>query len=177
MLEIIAAAVFDAFFASKGPTISLFSRFKEKWRFIDQDKYDPLDSETTGCVLQTRGKQWLDGQEGEVIELLKDQLRQKHPRADYLESIELALVLLGVREFRHRFRPPGAYHCAWLIAKGIYCLQIFAFREQFTLTTHERQALQRICLFTISIYIKAWVNAASSSHAPINDLRLLRANT
>ena len=53
-------------------------------------------------------------------------------------------------------------------------MKIFAFREQFILTNHGVQALKCICLFTTTIYIKAWVDVGSSRHAPINDLSLLR---
>ena len=57
------------------------------------------------------------------------------------------------------------------MAKGIYCLKIYLFREQFKLTT---QALRRICLFTATIYVKAWFTAPNSSDAPHNDLCLLQ---
>ena len=36
ILEICAAAVFDACFTSKGPEIELFGRLKSQWQFIDK---------------------------------------------------------------------------------------------------------------------------------------------
>jgi hypothetical protein len=72
------------------------------------------------------------------------------------------------------FSPPGAYHRARWMAKGIYCLKMYLFREQLQLTSHELQALRRICLFTITIYVKAWISAPSSADAPYNDLCLLQ---
>jgi len=72
------------------------------------------------------------------------------------------------------FSPPGAYHHARWMAKGIYCLKVYLFRAQFKLTAHELQALRRICLFTVTIYARAWLNAPNSCDAPLNDLLLLR---
>ncbi len=43
------------------------------------------------------------------------------------------------------FTSPGADHRARWMAKGIYCLKIYLFREQFRLTTQEGAALRRIC--------------------------------
>lgn len=60
------------------------------------------------------------------------------------------------------------------MAKGIYCLKIYCFRQQFTLSRHELQALRRICIFTVTVYVKAWLSANSSSNAPLNDLCLLQ---
>ena len=57
------------------------------------------------------------------------------------------------------FSPPGAYHRARWMAKGIYCLKILLFREQFKMYAKELQALRRICLFTITLYVKAWYTA------------------
>jgi hypothetical protein len=61
------------------------------------------------------------------------------------------------------------------MAKGIYCLKIYLFREQFKLTAHELQALRRICMFIVTIYVKAWCSAPSSCDAPLNDLCLLQS--
>ena len=49
------------------------------------------------------------------------------------------------------------------------------FREQFKLHQQELQALHRICLFTITIYVKAWFTAPSSCDAPYNDLCMLQS--
>ena len=72
------------------------------------------------------------------------------------------------------FSPPGVYHRARWMAKEIYCLKIYLFRELFKLMAQELKALRRICLFTVTIYMKAWFTAPSSSDAPYNDLCLLQ---
>lgn len=49
------------------------------------------------------------------------------------------------------------------------------FRSQFKLTERERQALRRICLFTVTLYARAWFSAPNSCDAPYNDLCLHQA--
>ena len=68
MLEICAAAVFDAFFTSKGPEIELFGRLKSQWQFIDKSKFDPLDSDEAGdgCLTSSE-KAWLASRQAAVI--------------------------------------------------------------------------------------------------------------
>ena len=51
---------------------------------------------------------------------------------------------------------------------------MFLFRGQFKLTAVEQQALRRICLFTITIYVKAWFTAPNTCDAPLNDICLLQ---
>ena len=59
------------------------------------------------------------------------------------------------------------------MAKGLYCLKI-CFREQIKLNQHELQALRHICLFTVTLYVKACFTAPISINAPLNDLRFLQ---
>jgi hypothetical protein len=176
ILEIIASAVFDNFFTATGPQIPLFSRFKNQWSSIDQSAYSSVKES-----LSPIERQWLEDHQDSVIKFLESQLaRKSQPRQDYLELIKLSLLMLGkpvsneaaggIQVISHVFSPPGAYHRARWMAKGIYSLKIFAFRAQFKLTTHETQALRRICLFTITIYVQAWFSAPLAADAPYNDL-------
>lgn len=123
-------------------------------------------------------KTWLKQNSTAVLDILRDVLtRDKQPRQDYLEFIKLSLVALGdTDQFPSgiHFSPPGAYHRARWMAKGIYSLKMLCFREQFKKNAHELQALKRICLFTITIYVKAWLTAPITCYAPLNDLGLLQ---
>ena len=58
------------------------------------------------------------------------------------------------------------------MAKIIYCLQIYLFRSQFNLTSHELTGLRTFCVFIIRIYVKAWYTCPCPSMAPRN-LQLL----
>ena len=54
-------------------------------------------------------------------------------------------------------------------------LKILLFREQFKMNAKELQALRRICLFTITLYVKAWFTAPVTCDAPYNDLCMLQS--
>jgi hypothetical protein len=145
---------------------------------LNHDDFRSIDKETAGYALTTAEKEWLDQNREETVEFLLRQLaRKKQPRDDYRELIQLCLLNLGETDpspGRVRFNIPGAYHRARWMAKGIYCLKILAFRTQFKLTSHELQALKRICIFTVTLYVKAWFQAPVSCDAPLNDLCFLQ---
>ena len=60
------------------------------------------------------------------------------------------------------------------MAKGIYCLKIFGFRHQLTLSKHEISSLRRNCLFISTIYASFWISAPLPTAAPTNDLCMLQ---
>jgi len=60
------------------------------------------------------------------------------------------------------------------MAKAIYSLKIWMFRQQFKLTKKEQQGIADVCLFTVHLYVKAWFQAPSAIAAPHNDLLLLK---
>ncbi|ESO00474.1 hypothetical protein HELRODRAFT_175915 [Helobdella robusta] len=129
----------------------------------------------TGCSLNNDENLWLKQNRVAMINFLQDQLQNTQPRHGYLQLIRLSLITLGVSDpTAVQDTPPGAYHRAHWMAKRIYCLKIFCFREQLKLTVHELQALKRLCLFTVTVYAKAWFCAANSCSAPYNDLCLLQ---
>ena len=115
MLELYAAAVFNAFFSSSGPEIELFSRFKSHWNFIDQSRFEPLGADQEGeGAMNPAEKTWLVSRRDEVIERLSQHLMEVQPRDDYREFCHLTLRLLG-EEVDIKFCTPGAYHRArWM---------------------------------------------------------------
>ena len=140
-----ASAVSDLFFTSSGPNIPIFGRFKEQWPFLNQADYAPIDKDTEGYALRDKEKMWLSSNSECVDQFLCDQLTTKQPRDDYSEFLQLSLVALGEEHSIHggvRFSPPGAYHHARWMAKGLYCHKILCFREQFRMNAHELQAFK-----------------------------------
>ena len=86
ILELLSTAVFDLFFASSGPQIALFSRFKDYWRKIDVKNFTSIDADTTvpgnrcastSCIMTDAERQWLREIKGEVVTFLKQQLTGK----------------------------------------------------------------------------------------------------
>src|SRR5215469_1463036 len=91
-----------------------------------------------------------------IIDLLRNNLENQQPREDYREFLELALIFVGESPAHGvSFCVPGAAHHARWMAKGIYCLKIFLFRGQFSMSLQDENAICDICSFLVSLYIEA----------------------
>jgi len=89
------------------------------------------------------------------------------------------------------FQYPGAIHRARWMARAIYSLKMWLFRNQYEpLQTYSSGStrksrgpsykeqiwkhLNEVCLFVTAVYIKFWFESPSPTAAPRNDLNLLR---
>ncbi|GBN77423.1 hypothetical protein AVEN_254189-1 [Araneus ventricosus] len=84
------------------------------------------------------------------------------------------MIVLGKAPARIHWRPPGAIHHARWIAKLIYGIKIYLFRNQkdvFKLTKKEDYE-ERFVKFGALLYTKAWNEAPLSTEALANDLQL-----
>lgn len=70
---------------------------------------------------------------------------------------------------------PGAMHHARWMSKVIYSLKIWMFKAQFKQTPAEKRGLRDVCVFTVRVYLKAWISAPQASGAPYSDLLLLKS--
>lgn len=136
--EIGLKSVFESkFSASTAPTVSVFDRFAKAWDDIDHDSF--LSSfEDVGLIIS-------EDELKNITIFCKSQLVKTHSRKDYTELLELVLIFLGVERFK--IRTPGATSNARWMAKAIYSLKIFIFREQFELSSDEVDSLRDICFF------------------------------
>ena len=172
--ELMMSAVFDHFFSSSGPDIPLFCRFKDFWDRIDQSSFDSYDD------LNQNSRQWLDNRANDIEQFVLRHMEKAQPRDDYYQLLNLTMVYLGKKPPKMTFRRPGAYHRARWMAKGLYCIQIYLFRRQlkeasnFAFTRHQEEAIKRVCVFLVSIYVRHWFEAPRAVDAPINDLLLLK---
>ncbi|CAH1102939.1 unnamed protein product [Psylliodes chrysocephalus] len=97
------------------------------------------------------------------------------PRNDYKELLDLSLIFLdGLPEGTASFKCPGLMHHTRWMAKAIYSLKIFMFRDQFSFSKREIDSLRQICTFIILIYFKVWFTCSVAIQAPNNDLQLLK---
>jgi hypothetical protein len=69
---------------------------------------------------------------------------------------------------------PGAIHHASWIAKALYVLKIYLFRDQFHLTAYENRDIHDVCVFIVGLYVKVWFTAPDAISAPRNDLDFLQ---
>lgn len=167
--EVILSDVFKSLFgSSSGPDIGLFKRFQKKWPEIEQQNFvignDNLFD--TAELRQLRE---------EMRSYYSDAIKIQQPRDDYLELLNLCHIFLGRPESAAevKFRAPGALHQARWMAKAIYCLKIYLFQEQFTLTVAEKRSITEMSRFVSLIYGRYWNEAPLAEKAPLNGANLL----
>ena len=170
VFELVLASVFkECMGVSSGPDVSIFKRFQESWKFIDQMSYESGASNYVVAEALREGKDIL-------IAFTLDQLLVNQPRDDYRELLELALIFIGEVPPRGvRFIAPGAIHHARWMAKALYSLKIWLFRGQFHLTDREDKGLRDICIFVVRMYITVWFTAPLAISAPFNDLKFIQS--
>jgi hypothetical protein len=169
IMEIMLEAVlFQALGPSTGPEILIFKRFKKFWNTINQAGFNTIISDAS-TLKQVKNITT------EMINFSQNQLTKFQPRDDYKELLNLAIIFLGgILERGISFRTPGGLHRARWMAKAIYSLKIYLFRDQFKLSKKEETGIRDACIFTIKVYIKYWFQAPLGSCAPRNDLQLLK---
>jgi hypothetical protein len=169
ILEIVVGKVFQECLeaSSSGPDIPMFKRFKESWSKINKGHYQAV-------AIDVEPDPFLHGS-SEVVNFCNEQLQIIQPRDDYKELLELTIVTLGCTPRRGvHFRAPGAIHRARWMAKAIYALKIYLFRQEFHLTPLEKSSLRRFVVFVVTTYVRAWFTAPCAAAAPANDLRFLQ---
>lgn len=178
IFELILKEVFSKLLNSimVGPDVPIFKKFKDAWNSIDKDNFE------SGIKDENVTKHISIEEANEIIEFCKDQLKSKQARDDYREFLELMILFLGGQIPKtnklakdRKFAPPGPVHHARWMAKAIYSLKIFLFREQFTLLQREKNGFRDVCIFLALLYIKAWYKCKSAVHAPQNDLNFIKA--
>jgi hypothetical protein len=154
---------------SSGPDIQLFKRFKAFWPHVVFTDYKP------GIDVPVIARALADVLD-ETKAFITDQLDMSHQREDYRELLELALVFTGGVPSRGlQFRKPGAIHRARFMARLIYALKIYIFRDSgFKLTDREVRGLGDFCAFGVASYIKSWFLCRLPTAAPASDLQLMK---
>jgi hypothetical protein len=167
--ELVLKSAFDAYMGvTSGPDVLLFKRFKEIWNTFDTTKYC-----TSLSIPKVR--EMVDDVRGVMLEFLTKKLEEEHARDDYRELLELSVIFLGnVPPHGVKFRFPGPIsHARWM-AKAIYVLKIFLFKQQFKLNKNEEKLVQNMSVFIIRAYVKAWFESTIAPKAPYNDLNFLK---
>jgi len=164
MHEILLSDVFTVCFGpSSGPEVIFFKRFREKWDNLPS--HQPKLSTTP-----------LISASDSLKSFITDELTQKHPRDDYLELLQLAGYMVGLK-IEATVRRPGAIHRARWMAKALYTLKIELLYEGnekiLQLTGRQLQATQRFNRFVVEVYIQAWFSCRATVDAPSNDIQLI----
>lgn len=171
IFEIVLGGVFDSLMptASTGPSIALFQRFQKEWQSIDQNKFKVgLEDEKILTVFENH----IDRIHLFCEKVLNSQIQ---PRDDYRELLLLSLIFIGkIPREKVKFFKPGSVSRARWMAKAIYCLKLFLFRDVFRLTAPEMSAIREICAFVLIVYLEAWFEAPFANSAPNNDLNFVK---
>ena len=171
ILERVMAGVWGSLFGTTttGPENPHFKRLKSTWQSIDKSKDFKLLNITND---------WLVGRKTAVVKSIQEELMrsstQKHPplRADYKESAENALAILGDTPTNYHHRKPGATHSARWMGQLIYSQKMFMWSEQLGYNKKLITLVERVNQFTALFYTANWLQASSGVDAPINDLKL-----
>ncbi|CAH0560415.1 unnamed protein product [Brassicogethes aeneus] len=158
ILEIVLSKVFTLCFGpSSSPDISLFKRFKVAWPSIHQENYKLLEEAPGSENFKLSA----------VNALLVALGRKNQPRDDYMELIELSLLALGHTPDKIYWRAPGAVHHARWMAKLLYAIKIYLFREEdgFKTTLRKKSQLERFVNFGALVYVKYWIEAPIATNA------------
>lgn len=181
--EIVLEKVFSLHDSAKSPKLELFVHFRDFWPQIDQTKYRTgmEDKDAVHHITEIRDN---------VISFALQQLSTDYYRDDYKELLELTVIFLGGIPPRGiKFRYPGAVHRARWMARAIYAIKMWLFRDQYPIqqrqsserasrTSYSKKVwnhLVRVSLFVTTIYVKYWFTCASPKEAPRNDLEFLKA--
>lgn len=169
--EIILRSVFDEKISvSSGPNIPQFKKFQQAWTSINKSNFKPgiEDKQVRRSVKVSTATEMLQF-------MLTTLENEQQPREDYRELIELIVIFLGGTPPRGiSFRAPGAIHHARWMSKAIYSLKIFLFRDEFNMTAKEKVGFRDICVFLVTLYVKAWNQAPIAAKAPSQDLQFLK---
>lgn len=167
--ELVLKSVFEAKLCiTSGPDVPIFKRFQQFWGNIDQNKFK-------AGIMNDFVKTILNDVCDNVISFANNYLLLKQPREDYREFLELIVIFLGGVPLRGiSFRTPGVIHHTRWMAKALYCLKIYIFRDQFSLTQREEMSITSICIIIVRLYVKAWFSVPLASNAPYQDLNFLK---
>jgi hypothetical protein len=168
VMELVIGAAFETTLgASSGPEVLLYKRFKEQWQHVDLQRFEAASTDETveRLVISARS---------DILQFCMSSLEAQQPRDDYREFLELSVIFLGGIPSRGvRFQTPGAMHRARWMAKVIYAIKIWLFREQFRMTASEIRGVRDLATFAVIIHLKAWITAPIATEAPLNDFRLM----
>ena len=150
---------------SKGPDITIFTSFRENWSNVEHKEYRTA---VTNEEMIPKIIEWKD----DIISFAENALQEQHPRADYRELLELVIIFLGAKPPNGvRFRAPGPVHRAPWMARALYTLKMWMFRDQlpfapksttrnsFYATEPFWQNLNEINIFICKVYVKAWIQS------------------
>lgn len=125
MYELVLRCVFEAKFGkTTGPDVQIFKKFEDFWKTVDQKSYEI-------GINDSYVNESLQNSKDSILNFCFKHLKKDQIRRDYQEFLELVIIFLGGKLSKDiLFRPPGPVHHARWMAKAIYSLKIYLFRNE-----------------------------------------------
>lgn len=153
---------------TKKPTVEMFDMLKDSWDTFDTQHFGPAIDDPE--IAHHFNAEFTD----DMLKFCTDQLTKQIHRDDYRELLDLLIICLGGVKQNYVFKKPGASHHARWMAKAIYSLKIYLFRDQIEFAAGVLEGLREVCVFIIRLYTKAWFQCTSSIGAPLHDLTFIQ---
>jgi len=169
--ELILRSVFECKLPqiTSSPDIPLFKKFQKNWNNVNNTNYMSGMEDSECCTA-------LEDVKEEILNFVQCKLQNKHFRHDYNELLELVVIFLnGNLERKFKICPPGAMHQARWMSRAIYCLKIYLFRNEYKISSAEKNSLRDICIFIIRFYVQAWFECPLPYKAPCQDLNFIKS--
>ena len=144
--EILLGDVFTLLFVPyRNPEVLMFKCFKQKWSSLCPAQFEPITTDQQSVAILDANKDLAN----ETLSLCFNCLKENsYSQNGYQELMELVAICLEEKSARGiRFMAPGPVHRARWMHKAIYCLKIFLFRSQLSLSEGEMISLREINSF------------------------------
>ncbi|XP_044593839.1 uncharacterized protein LOC123271268 [Cotesia glomerata] len=138
---------------TSGPNVAIFNRFKNNWENINKEEFE-TGIEDSEVEIKTRDMK------DEILQFISSQIKEYQPRADYKELLDLTYIF-GRNSIKSLW-----IQATWSDAP---CKM-----KQFKVNAKEIPQLRDICLFIVTIYVKAWCQCPNAIKAPNQDLQFLK---
>lgn len=161
---LLSSAFFSALGTIEAPRIIIFEQLKTEWFNIKERgyQYSPCDE----TILESFNLY------NETKTTLLEHAKNKFVRDDYAELNDLCLKFFGIKT-KKSFMVPGAISKSRWMAKAIYAMKTYLFRDELLLEEDFQNDLLEVSLFISIIYCKYWNRCTNAFNAPVNDLSLI----
>lgn len=151
----------------EAPTITIFDQIKAEWPGI----------KARGFPYKPCPQQILNGAHLRSLYLhakrsLIQDAENVHIRDDYAELNDLCLKFFGIKTQKTFMVPSSISKARWM-AKAIYGLKMYLFRDELDLEEDFEEDLLQFVLFVSIIHCKHWNRCTNAFDAPANDLSLI----
>lgn len=166
--EVLLGAAFLAVFGRiEAPTLTIFDQLKTEWLYIQESGFQYKPCEQDVLELYYVRPLYI-----EAKNTLIEHAKNKFVRDDYAELTDLCLKFFGVKT-KKSFMVPGAVSKSRWMAKAIYAIKMYLFRDLLNLEEGYVEMLLEFVLFIALVYCKHWNRCTNAFNAPVNDLILI----